>query len=65
MKQLYNKSKYLTVSVQVGVEPDLALATSSKLEVDPVHGGFKVNAELEARTKLYVAFERKTLSTLL
>lgn len=41
--------------VAVGVEPDLALAKASKLEVDPVHGGFKVNAELEARTNLYVA----------
>lgn len=41
--------------VAVGVEPDLELAKASKLEVDPVHGGFKVNAELEARTNLYVA----------
>lgn len=41
--------------VAVGVEPDLQLARASKLEVDPVHGGFKVNAELEARTNLYVA----------
>jgi len=41
--------------VAVGVEPDLELAKASKLEVDPVQGGFKVNAELEARTNLYVA----------
>jgi programmed cell death 8 (apoptosis-inducing factor) len=41
--------------VAVGVEPDLNLARSSNLEIDPVHGGFKVNAELEARTNLYVA----------
>merc|ERR1711915_694100 len=41
--------------VAVGIEPDLTLAKSSKLEIDPVHGGFKVNAELEARTNLYVA----------
>jgi len=41
--------------VAVGVEPDLQLARSSGLEIDPVHGGFKVNAELEARTNLYVA----------
>jgi len=43
------------IVIAVGVEPDLALAQASKLEVDPVHGGFKVNAELEARTNLYVA----------
>jgi len=43
------------IVIAVGVEPDLALAKASKLEVDPVHGGFKVNAELEARTNLYVA----------
>jgi len=41
--------------VAVGVEPDLQLARNSGLEIDPVHGGFKVNAELEARTNLYVA----------
>jgi len=41
--------------IAVGVEPDLALAKTSNLELDPVHGGFKVNAELEARTNLYVA----------
>ena len=28
--------------VAVGIEPDLTLAKSSKLEIDPVHGGFKV-----------------------
>jgi len=43
------------IVIAVGVEPDLELARASKLEVDPVHGGFKVNAELEARTNLYVA----------
>jgi len=43
------------IVIAVGVEPDLELAKASKLEVDPVHGGFKVNAELEARTNLYVA----------
>merc|ERR1719378_549586 len=43
------------IVIAVGVEPDLSLAKESKLEVDPIHGGFKVNAELEARTNLYVA----------
>jgi len=47
------KTDHLVVAV--GVEPDLQLAHSSNLEIDPVHGGFKVNAELEARQNLYVA----------
>ena len=38
----------------VGVEQNLALAQASKLQVDPVYGGFKMIAELEARTNLYV-----------
>merc|ERR1711892_740431 len=43
------------IVIAVGVEPDLGLAKASNLEVDPVNGGFKVNAELEAGTNLYVA----------
>merc|ERR1712025_978800 len=41
--------------VAVGIEPDLALAQASNLEVDKVNGGFKVNSELEAVPDLYVA----------
>jgi len=41
--------------VAVGIEPDLALAQASNLEVDKVHGGFKVNSELEAVPNLFVA----------
>ena len=33
---------YDNILIKVGVEPDLALAKASKLEVDPVNGGFKV-----------------------
>merc|ERR1712060_961882 len=47
------KTDHLVVAV--GVEPDLQLARSSNLEIDPLHGGFKVNAELEARSNLWVA----------
>jgi len=47
------KTDHLVVAV--GVEPDLQLAHSSNLEIDPVHGGFKVNSELEARQNLFVA----------
>jgi len=43
------------VVVAVGIEPDMELARTSKLEMDPNHGGFKVNAELEARSNLWVA----------
>ncbi|XP_059171866.1 apoptosis-inducing factor 1, mitochondrial-like isoform X2 [Physella acuta] len=49
-----------TVSVDcvvaaVGLEPNVDLAKSSNLEIDPVNGGFLVNAELEARRDLWVA----------
>ena len=39
---------------QVGIESDLELAKASKLEIDPTHGGFKVNAELEARRVFFL-----------
>lgn len=42
------------VIVAVGSKPDVALAKSSGLEIDRVHGGYVVNAELEARRHLYV-----------
>ena len=41
--------------VAVGIEPDLALAQASNLEIDKVHGGFKVNSGLEAVPNLFVA----------
>jgi len=41
--------------VAVGIEPDLALAQASSLEIDKVHGGFKVNSGLEAVPNLFVA----------
>lgn len=41
--------------VAVGVEANTELADSSDLEVDPVTGGYLVNAELEARSNLWVA----------
>lgn len=39
----------------MGVEANTELADSSDLEVDPVTGGYLVNAELEARSNLWVA----------
>ncbi|XP_058453756.1 apoptosis-inducing factor 1, mitochondrial isoform X2 [Malaya genurostris] len=41
--------------VAVGSEPNTDLAKTSNLEVDPTHGGFLVDAELRARSHLYVA----------
>ncbi|KYN21118.1 PREDICTED: apoptosis-inducing factor 1, mitochondrial [Trachymyrmex cornetzi] len=43
------------VIVAVGVQPNTDLATTSNLETDPKIGGFLVNAELEARSNLWVA----------
>ena len=38
----------------VGLQPNIELATSSGLEVDKTLGGFLVNAELEARSNVWV-----------
>ncbi|KAL1441717.1 hypothetical protein MTO96_008434 [Rhipicephalus appendiculatus] len=43
------------VVVAVGLEPSTDLAKASGLEVDDRIGGFKANAELEARSNLWVA----------
>lgn len=40
--------------VCVGIEPNIELASSAGLEVDPENGGFRVNAELEARSDIWV-----------
>ena len=42
------------VVVSVGLEPRTDLAASSGLELDDKHGGYRVNAELEARSNLWV-----------
>lgn len=42
------------VIVAVGSRPDVRLAEASGLEVDSKHGGYLVNAELEARRHLFV-----------
>jgi programmed cell death 8 (apoptosis-inducing factor) len=41
--------------VAIGVEANTDFAEDSNLEVDPEQGGFLVNAELEARSNLWVA----------
>ncbi len=42
------------VVVAVGLEPNTELSQSAGLEIDPSHGGFLVNAELEARSNVWV-----------
>ncbi|CAF1015507.1 unnamed protein product [Rotaria sp. Silwood1] len=52
------KTSYVTadhVVVAVGIEPNTDLAKSADLEIDPNHGGFLVNAELQARHNVWVA----------
>ncbi|CAG02984.1 unnamed protein product, partial [Tetraodon nigroviridis] len=39
----------------VGLEPNVDLAKSAGLEVDPDFGGYRVNAELQARSNIWVA----------
>ncbi|RWS16828.1 apoptosis-inducing factor 1: mitochondrial-like isoform X2 [Dinothrombium tinctorium] len=43
------------IVVAVGLEPNTDLAKSSGLELDDVHGGYRVNAELEARSNVWAA----------
>lgn len=43
------------VVVAVGLQPNTELAKTSGLEVDPTHGGFLVNAELESRSGVWAA----------
>lgn len=38
----------------VGLEPNVELAKSAGLEVDSDFGGFRVNAELQARSNIWV-----------
>ncbi|KAF8788067.1 apoptosis-inducing factor 1, mitochondrial-like [Argiope bruennichi] len=43
------------IIVAVGADPNTEFAKASGLEVDPVHGGFVVNTEMEARKNLWIA----------
>ena len=43
------------VVVAVGLEPNVQLAEKSGFETDSVHGGYLVNAELQARNNIWVA----------
>lgn len=42
------------VVVAVGIDPNVELAKTSSLEVDPQHGGYRADAELRARTDVWV-----------
>lgn len=43
------------VVVAVGLDANTDLAVASGLEIDPTFGGYRVNAELEARSNVWVA----------
>ena len=54
--------------VAVGLDPSTELAATSGLEVDDQRGGFLVNAELEARSNVWVvsiSCRNESLSSLL
>ena len=38
----------------VGLDPNTQLAKSSRLETDPQYGGYRVNAELQACSDIWV-----------
>lgn len=42
------------IVVAVGLQPNVELSEDSGLEVSKEHGGFLVNAELEARSNVWV-----------
>ncbi|CAB3980729.1 apoptosis-inducing factor 1, mitochondrial [Paramuricea clavata] len=53
-----NSGKELEVDhvvLAVGLEANVELAKSARLEVDPELGGYRVNSELEARSDIWVA----------
>ena len=52
-KTSYIKADHVVVAV--GIEPNTDLAQAAGLEIDPVEGGFLVNAELQARHNVWVA----------
>src|SRR5699024_8776860 len=41
--------------VAVGLEPDVDLAATSRLEIDDVLGGYRVNTELQVSSNLWAA----------
>jgi programmed cell death 8 (apoptosis-inducing factor) len=58
VKLTFNNGKSLIVDLviqAIGSEPNIELANNAALEIDPKLGGFVVNAELQARSNLYVA----------
>lgn len=42
------------VVVAVGLDPNTQLSKSSRLETDPQYGGYRVNAELQACSDVWV-----------
>eukprot|EP00126_Sphaerothecum_destruens_P006792 Sdes_comp19530_c0_seq1m11115 len=53
-----SSGKIITVDhaiVAVGIEPNVEIAQRAGLEIDPIHKGVLCNAELQARSDIYVA----------
>lgn len=48
----------------VGLEPSIELAKSAGLEIDSDFGGYRVNAELQARSNIWVVRVNDFLSQL-
>lgn len=46
----------------VGLEPSVELAKSGGLEVDSDFGGYRVNAELQARSNIWVVCKAEVFS---
>ncbi|XP_006825404.1 apoptosis-inducing factor 1, mitochondrial-like [Saccoglossus kowalevskii] len=55
MKEGKDEVKVDHLIVAVGIEANTDLAKTSGLEIDDAHGGYRVNAELEARSNVWVA----------
>lgn len=51
--------------VAVGLDANTDLAVASGLEIDPTFGGYRVNAELEARSNVWVVSTLLYVSLLL
>ena len=50
------------VVVAVGLDPNTQLSKSSRLETDPQYGGYRVNAELQACSDVWVVRNCKIIT---
>lgn len=52
--RIFNQLSVDHVVIAVGLDANVDLAKSARLEVDPELGGYRVNSELEARSDIWV-----------